>query len=91
MFISFDFTENIQKKGNGMARLIGFEPTACRLGGDRSIRLSYKRLLFYYTILKPKNQASEDTMKRKSYRLSDQTGHRLSQNPALVIVGSFFP
>ncbi len=26
-----------------LARLAGFEPTACRLGGGRSILLSYRR------------------------------------------------
>ena len=29
-----------------LARLTGFEPVACRLGGDRSILLSYRRLMY---------------------------------------------
>lgn len=34
-----------------LARLAGFEPTACRLGGGRSILLSYKCICgkFHYT------------------------------------------
>ena len=47
-----------------MASRIGVEPTACRLGGDRSILLSYRDIYKNYSIFRP-------SRKRTSCRLGD--------------------
>ena len=47
-----------------MASPIGFEPTACRLGGDRSILLSYGDIRFDVSLTKKE----KDDILKKSER-----------------------
>ncbi len=41
-----------------LARLTGFEPVACRLGGDRSILLSYRRKYGFFNVSRPFGERS---------------------------------
>ena len=63
-----------------MVRLAGFEPATCCSGGNRSIHLSYRRMLFrIYQLTQIRNLPSPSVAAKFEVinRASFENGHRL--------------